>query len=61
MEEIDPHPLLSHPEASRLVTLLEKWIREDAVGADATDAFAEMRRTAIRMLTTQAEPPALPG
>jgi len=44
------HPLLRHPLASSLLAEIEKWIRNEAAGADAASAFGEVRRIAMQML-----------
>jgi len=44
------NPLLDHPLASRLITAVERWIVQEAMGADAVKEFAEMRSTAIRLI-----------
>ena len=43
-------PLLSHPLASRFLTSVEDWIRQESLGLDAAEEFAEMRSLAIRMM-----------
>lgn len=48
----EPSPLLTHPLASRLLTAVERWIRQEFVGADAAHDFAEMRGIAVRMFRT---------
>jgi len=44
------HPLLSHPLASSLMAAIEKWIRNEAAGAEAASAFGDVRRIAMQMV-----------
>lgn len=44
------HPLLEHPLASTFLASVERWIRTESLGDDAAEAFAEMRRIAIRIV-----------
>jgi len=46
----EPHRLLSHPLASQFMATVEQWVRQDSLGSDALQEFAEMRNTAIRMI-----------
>lgn len=48
--EQQPHPLLTHPLASRFFTSVENWVRQESLGADAAEDLAEMRSIASRML-----------
>jgi transcription initiation factor TFIIIB Brf1 subunit/transcription initiation factor TFIIB len=50
-EEINP--LLSHPLASRFLDSVERWIRQESLGIDAAEDFAEMRSLAIRMIANE--------
>src|SRR5438105_4769337 len=43
LEAQEPHPLLTHPLASRLLTTVERWIRQESLGADSSEEFAAMR------------------
>jgi hypothetical protein len=44
------HPLLNHPLTPQLLAAVERWITEVSLGADAAEAFAEVRATAIRWM-----------
>ena len=44
------HPLLSHPLATKLMTAIENWIREEALGKDGSTAIAEVRELAKQMM-----------
>lgn len=46
----EPHPLVSHPLTSRLLTAVERWIRRESLGADAAEDIAEVRSVAGRMM-----------
>src|SRR5260370_11508195 len=46
----DAHPLLTHPLASPFFAALERWIKQESLGGDAAEEYAEMRRIAIRMM-----------
>jgi ATP-dependent protease Clp ATPase subunit len=45
----EPHPLLSHPLISRLLTSVEDWVRQESLGNDASEAVARVRSIAARM------------
>lgn len=47
---VEPHPLLSHPLASRLLSNIERWITRESLGADAAEDIAEVRTVARRMI-----------
>lgn len=49
------HPLLRHPLASRFLTAVEHWVRQESLGAEAADELAEMRDIAIRMMRVSAD------
>ena len=49
----DVHPLLSHPLASSLLTAVEQWLRREALGGDASQEVAEMRRIALQVMNHQ--------
>jgi hypothetical protein len=53
-ESEEPHPLLSHGLASAFLRSVQRWIRRDSLGGDASEEFAEMRRLAIAMMTDDA-------
>jgi hypothetical protein len=44
------HPLLAHPLASSLFTIMERWIRCESLGGDAAEELAELRSIAARMV-----------
>lgn len=44
------HPLLTHPLASSLFTVIEGWIRCESLGGDAARDLAEVRRIAAQMV-----------
>lgn len=46
----EPHPLVSHPLASRLMAAVERWIKQESLGADAAADIAEVRSVAGRMM-----------
>jgi hypothetical protein len=46
----DSHPLLNHPMTPQLLAAVERWIREESLGNDAANEFAEVRATAIRWM-----------
>ena len=46
----EPHPLLNHPLASRLMASVVDWIRQESVGNDASEEVARMRGIAARMI-----------
>jgi hypothetical protein len=47
----ETHPLLAHPLASSLFTVMERWIRCESLGGDAAREFAELRSIAARMVS----------
>ena len=49
-ESDESHPLLNHPLTPQLLSAIERWIREESLGADAAEEFAEVRATAIRWM-----------
>jgi hypothetical protein len=46
----EPHPLLSHPLISRLLSSVEDWMRQESLGTDASEAVARIRSIAARMI-----------
>lgn len=46
----EPHPLLSHPQASELLAAMVEWIRHESLGRDASEELAEVRSIAARMI-----------
>ena len=46
----EPHPLLSHPLASRLLSSVERWIKRESLGADAAEDIAEVRTVASQIM-----------
>ena len=54
-ESHESDPLLNHPLTSQLLAAIERWIRLESLGADATEAFAEVRAAAIRRMQAGAE------
>jgi hypothetical protein len=53
----EQHPLLSHRLPSRLISTVERWIRQESLGGDAAESLAEVRAIATQMLadTSSAE------
>jgi hypothetical protein len=49
-ESDESHPLLNRPLTPQLLTAIERWIREESLGADVAKEFAEVRATAIRWM-----------
>ena len=49
-ESDESHPLLNHPLTPQLLSAIERWIREESLGGDAAEEFAEARATAIRWM-----------
>jgi hypothetical protein len=49
-ESHESHPLLDHPITPELLAAIERWIRQESLGADASEEFAEVRATAIRLM-----------
>jgi hypothetical protein len=47
----ETHPLLMHPLASPFLASVERWIRRESLGDDASEEFAEMRNIAIRLMS----------
>jgi hypothetical protein len=50
--ETKPHPLLSDPIASDLLTAVEIWIKRESLGFHANAEFAAVRRIALRIMRT---------
>src|SRR5579863_7523602 len=46
-----PHPLLTHPLASRLMEAIEIWIREESLGNDVLPALLNVREIASQMVS----------
>jgi ClpX C4-type zinc finger len=49
-ESDESHPLLNHPLTPQLLTAIGRWIREESLGGNAAEEFAEVRATAIRWM-----------
>ena len=49
-ETDESHALLNHPLTPQLLAAIEPWIREESLGADAAEAFAQVRAAAIRWM-----------
>ena len=49
-ESPESHPLLNHPLTPKLLAAIETWIRQESLGANASEEFAEVRATAIRWM-----------
>jgi ATP-dependent protease Clp ATPase subunit len=52
--EMDPgdpaHAWVRHPQASDLLTAVERWIQKESLGVDASGEIAETREIAIQMM-----------
>ena len=48
----EPHPLLRHPLASSLLAAVESWVRQESLGMDSAEEFAEVRDIAVRLIST---------
>ena len=48
-EPPESHPLLDHPLTPQLLAAVERWIREESLGAGGCEEFAEVRAIAIRL------------
>ena len=46
----EPHPLLSHPLVSQLLAAVERWLRQESLGIDSAEEFAEVRDIAVRLM-----------
>src|SRR5215469_8967332 len=44
-ESGESHPLLNHPLTPQLLSAVERWLREESLGANAAEEFAEVRAT----------------
>jgi ATP-dependent protease Clp ATPase subunit len=49
-ESHESHPILDHPLTPQLLAAIERWIRQESLGADAAQEFAEVRDTAILLM-----------
>jgi hypothetical protein len=49
-ESHESDPLLNHPITPQLLAAIERWIRQESLGADASEEFAEVRAAAIRLM-----------
>lgn len=49
----EKHPLLAHRLTSSLLSAVERWIRHESLGVDATREFGEVRRIARAMMMQQ--------
>lgn len=50
-EAQEPHPLLTHPLASRLLSAAEDWIHAESLGGDGSAEIVTLREIASKMLT----------
>ena len=51
-ESHEPNPVLNDRLTQQLMAAIERWIiRQESLGADASEAFAEVRATAIRLMS----------
>ena len=48
--EDTPHPLLTHPLASKLIEAIEAWMQEESMGEDRGLSLSQVRRMAQHML-----------
>ena len=48
-ESHEPDPIRYH-RWTQLLSAIERWIRQESLGADASEALAEVRATAIRWM-----------
>jgi hypothetical protein len=46
----EPHPLLSHPLVSQLLTAVMDWITQESLGNDVSEEVDRMRSIADRMI-----------
>jgi hypothetical protein len=46
----EPNRLVYHPLVSHFLDSVERWIRQESLGVDAAEEFAEMRSMAIHMI-----------
>jgi ATP-dependent protease Clp ATPase subunit len=46
----ESHPLLDHAKTPQLLDALERWIRQESLGADASKELAEVRAIAMRLM-----------
>jgi hypothetical protein len=49
-QALDESHLLDHPLTPELLSAVERWIRQESLGADAAEEFAEVRATATRWM-----------
>src|SRR3982751_4567002 len=49
----EPHPLLTHPLASKLLSAIERWIQQESLGGDGAEEIAEMRALATQIMASQ--------
>jgi hypothetical protein len=49
----EKHPLLAHRLTSSLLSAIQRWIRHESLGVDATREFGEVRRIAREMTMEQ--------
>jgi hypothetical protein len=49
----EPHPLLTHPLASKLLSAIERWIQQESLGGDGAEEIAEMRALATQVMANQ--------
>jgi len=56
-ESNELNPVLSHDDrlTQQLLAAVERWIRQESLGADASAAFAEVRAIAIRWMRSGAQ------
>ena len=53
-ESHEPDPIRYH-RSTQLLAAIERWIRQESLGADASEALAEVRATAIRWMRNGAQ------
>ena len=49
-ESMNPTPLINLPLTPELLSAIDRWIKEESLGADAAKVFAEVRAIAIRWI-----------
>lgn len=53
VEHLERHPALDHPEISKLLRFLERWVQMELAGANSAATLAEVRDIATRILNRQ--------
>jgi hypothetical protein len=49
-ESHESHPLLNHSLTPRLLVAVERWIRQESLGADSAEELAEVKSIAERLV-----------